>query len=154
VERGANLLVAETEGSRLLAVDVDDRLRALDLQIRAHVLQHGKPSHFLLEQWPEAVELIEIAGLERVLIEAPGRSNADIEILDRLKKHVDTGHRSKLTTQVLNDLGHRGSLIARYQLNVECAAVHPHSGPDLPDLVVVGRHIGAGPDDGVDVELL
>ena len=92
--------------------------------------------------------------MQRVLIKAAGRFDADIEVLDRLKEHVDSGHRSNLPAQFLNHLGHRRPLGAGLELNVESAAIHPHSGAHQPDFVVVGGDIGAGADDGFDLELL
>src|SRR5215470_1118731 len=92
VERGAYLFSGEAERCRLLAIDVDDRLRALDLQIRSHVLQDGKRAHLRFDQRGKVVKLVEIAGLQRVLVKAPGRSDSDVEVLDWLEKHVDARH--------------------------------------------------------------
>jgi hypothetical protein len=41
-----------------LAIDVYDRLRALDLQVRFHVFERRKPAHLGFHKRRKAVELI------------------------------------------------------------------------------------------------
>src|SRR5215510_15898869 len=91
VQRGADLLRGQPKRRRFLAVDIDDRLWALDLQIGADVLQNRKRSHLLLDQRSVSIKLVEIAGRQRVLVERPGRTDADVQVLDRLEEHIDAG---------------------------------------------------------------
>src|SRR6202040_1375969 len=110
-----------------LAVDVEDGLRALDLQIGAYVLQPGQLADFRVDQGRKTEELVEIAGLQRILIEALARARPDVEVLDRVQEDGDPGDRRNLAAQLLNHLADGRTLIARLELDVEISAVDPHA---------------------------
>src|SRR6516165_6219381 len=78
VESGANLLRREAEGRRLAAVDVEDGLWALNLQIQRYVLQHGELADFRVDERCKAVEFFEIARLQGVLVQAFAGACADL----------------------------------------------------------------------------
>src|SRR5207302_11437999 len=123
VERGANLLRGETERRRLLTVDVENGLRALDLQIGAYVLEPRQLADFRVDQRRKPEEIVEIAGLQRLLVEALARARPDIEVLDGVQEDVHPGDRSNLAAQLLDHLADGWTLVAGFELNVEIPAV-------------------------------
>src|SRR5262249_14806384 len=68
VEGGTDLLGREAQRRRLLSVDVENGLRALDLQIRGDVLQRGQLADFGLDERRKPEYLVAVARLPRVLI--------------------------------------------------------------------------------------
>ncbi len=101
-------------------------MRALDLQVGANVLQNRKASHLLLDQRSEAIKLVEVAGRQRVLIERPGRTDTEVQVLDWLEEHIEAGDGTDLAAQLLDDVIDRRTLIARLKLDETRAGVHPH----------------------------
>ena len=51
-----------------MAVNINGRLTALDLRIQTNVLENRKSAHLRLDQRREALKIVKITGLERVLV--------------------------------------------------------------------------------------
>src|SRR5580704_11654137 len=128
IQGGADLLRGEAERRRLLLVDVEDGLRAPDLQIRGYVLQARQLANGGIDQRREAEQLLQVAGLQGVLVEALARARPDIEVLHRVQENIDTGDGADLPAQLLDHLDDGRALIARLELDVEVAAVDPEPG--------------------------
>ena len=71
----------------------------------------GQLADFGVDQRRKAEQLVEIAGLQGVLVEALARSGADIEVLDRVEEHVQSRDRTDLAAQLLDHLADRRSLV-------------------------------------------
>ena len=50
----------------------------------------GKPADFLLDEGRKTVELVEIAGLKRVLVKASAWADANLKVLRGVQEDVDS----------------------------------------------------------------
>ena len=77
---------------RLLAIDLDDHLRILDIEIGVDVEQAVDLGDLVAQLRRDAIERLGLVRLQRVLVLALRQPAAQIDVLDRLEKDLHAGH--------------------------------------------------------------
>ena len=105
VEGLLNLLGVEAERGRFVAVDVDDQLRAGDLQVGADVDDSGHFAHALQDQRGGAVEFLQIGAVKRVLINGGRTARAESDAGRHGREDADAGNTRGGGAELLGDFG-------------------------------------------------
>src|ERR1700682_3407580 len=104
IERTSQLILGEAERRRLVAIDVDRKLRIGDLQIGGDVAEEIDLRNFFEQFRRGAVERLGIRPQHRVLILALRYGGTDSDVLYRLEEYVDAGDTLHRRAQALNQV--------------------------------------------------
>src|ERR1041385_3612272 len=123
-----------------IAIDDDSRLQALGLLARIHILQAAILFQLVEQEVGPVTQLIEIAGLQRILELGAAHAAADTDILHRNEKNVQPGNLRQLRTQAANNL-----------IGAELAIAHRLEG-DKTEALVDGRAAAPAPNKRAESE--